>query len=191
MKAQTRKGAAVESAVNLVIGFSIAWATNYVALVVFRLAPTAAMLFALGGVVTVGSVIRSYCLRRLFEWMRWRRTPPAFLYIAEELAAERNRQIGGEGYDLAHDDNHVWGQLSDAAAAYCLAAVDTGDGILAIDQSVIVIPGTRIAAIRAAWPWDLRDFKPDDRRRCLIKSGALIIAEIGRLDRAALQRGVA
>lgn len=185
MKAQTRKGAAIESGANLVVGFTLAWSINYAALAWLKLPPTAATLFAMGGVVTIASVIRSYCMRRIFEGLRIRKVPPAFLYIAEELAAERRRQIQGEGYDLAHDDDHVDGQLADAAAAYCMAATDVGAGILATDQAVAAIPGTRLAAIRAAWPWDPGSFKPDDgRRRCLVKAGALVIADIGRIDRA-------
>jgi hypothetical protein len=36
-----------------------------------------------------------------------------------------------------------------------------------------------------AWPQDW-EFKPADPRRMLVKAGALILAEIERLDRAAL-----
>lgn len=34
------------------------------------------------------------------------------------------------------------------------------------------------------WPWDARSWKPGDARRNLVKAGALILAEIERLDRA-------
>ena len=35
------------------------------------------------------------------------------------------------------------------------------------------------------WPWDPHWFKTSSRRRDLIKAGALILAEIERLDRMA------
>jgi hypothetical protein len=35
------------------------------------------------------------------------------------------------------------------------------------------------------WPWEASWFKPSTARRDLIKAGALILAEIERLDRAA------
>jgi len=34
------------------------------------------------------------------------------------------------------------------------------------------------------WPWGKEWWKPSDRRRDLVKAGALIAAEIDRLDRA-------
>lgn len=34
------------------------------------------------------------------------------------------------------------------------------------------------------WPWDESWWKPTNRRRDLVKAGALILAEIERLDRA-------
>ena len=37
------------------------------------------------------------------------------------------------------------------------------------------------------WPWDAEWWKPTDRRRDLVKAGALILAEIERLDRATLE----
>jgi hypothetical protein len=190
MKAQTRKGAVIESSVNLVVGFSAAWAINYLALSVLKYPPTAGVLVGVGGAVTIASVARAFFFRRLFEWLRIRKAPPAFLYIAEELAAERTRQITGEGYGLAHDDQHTDGELAAAAAAYCLAAVDLDGAIMAADPSAAAVRGTSVAAIRGAWPFDLDALKPESRRRCLVKAGALAIAEIGRLDRAAEMRGV-
>lgn len=35
------------------------------------------------------------------------------------------------------------------------------------------------------WPWDASWWKPNARRRNLVKAGALILAEIERIDRAA------
>jgi hypothetical protein len=35
------------------------------------------------------------------------------------------------------------------------------------------------------WPWSREWWQPKDRRRDLVRAGALIVAEIERLDRAA------
>jgi hypothetical protein len=75
--------------------------------------------------------------------------------VIEEIAAERARQISVEGWTPEHDDGHDFGQMSSAAACY------------------------------AFWPWDEKWWKPGTPRRNLVKAGALIVAEIERLDRAA------
>jgi hypothetical protein len=187
MKAQTRRGALLESAVNLLVGFSISYAINDLVLPLYGMQPTTGALFGLGGIFTIASVIRSFFLRRVFEWMRIRKAPPAFLYIAEELAAERTRQISGEGYSLAHDDRHACAELAMAAAAYCLAGASSIHACAATEPKAQPLPGTMVDTIRRTWPWDLRGFKPQDERRSLVKAGAMIIAEIGRRDRRALR----
>ena len=97
---------------------------------------------------------------------------------ARDVLAERQRQISAEGWTPEHDDEHDDGTLSGAAAGYSIAAADLihpqsqGDG------------GYGPLAHPPGWPNDW-DFKPADARRMLVKSGALILAEIERLDRAA------
>jgi hypothetical protein len=81
----------------------------------------------------------------------------------EEIVAERKRQIEAEGWTPEHDDAHVDGAL--AKAATCYASV--------------------FPLAPSYWPWDLQWWKPTSRRRNLIKAGALIVAEIERLDRRA------
>jgi hypothetical protein len=62
------------------------------------------------------------------------------------------------------------GEMARAAATYAMVGsagvIDRGDGA----------PTT--------WPWSAQWWKPSDRRRDLVKAGALILAEIERLDRA-------
>lgn len=83
--------------------------------------------------------------------------------VIDEIAAERARQVAAEGWDDDHDDRHIKGELRQAAAYYA-----TPDRFR--DNSM--------------WPWgDFR--KPKDSRTDLIRAGALIVAEIERLDRAA------
>lgn len=94
--------------------------------------------------------------------------------VIEEIAAERRRQIEGEGWTLRHDDRHNDGSLARAAA--CYAAPDAvmmqwPDQVMECDSR------------RLVWPWDQGSWKPSTERRNLIKSAALIVAEIERLDR--------
>ena len=85
--------------------------------------------------------------------------------------AERARQQSVEGYTPEHDDEHGAGELAGAAACYALWGV------------------MHWAARQGAkdfWPWSLDHWKPGDHRDNLVKAGALILAEIERLYRAAL-----
>lgn len=85
--------------------------------------------------------------------------------VIDEIAAERRRQIEEEGFTAEHDDDvNDDGEIAKAAACFCLKKIGVGG--------------------KAIWPWTLDWWKPKDRRRDLIKAGALIVAEIERLDRA-------
>lgn len=94
---------------------------------------------------------------------------------AADVLAERQRQVEEEGWTAAHDDEHYSGDLSAAASSYALATAI----LLAPGQ-----PGDPYTADNPpeAWPpeWE---FKPSNPRRMLVKAGALILAEIERLDR--------
>lgn len=86
-----------------------------------------------------------------------------------DVLAERLRQVDDEGWTADHDDAHSHGQM--AGAALCYLAED--------------IPHwAREQAHGCYWPWDADWWKPGDHRRNLVKAGALILAEIERLDRA-------
>lgn len=85
----------------------------------------------------------------------------------ELIAAERKRQIEVEGWTPEHDDKYICGELRDAALAYGIVCDDRA-GDCASDW----------------WPWDVGWWKPsDDPIRNLVKAGALIAAEIDRLQR--------
>ena len=103
---------------------------------------------------------------------------------AADVLAERQRQISAEGWTPEHDDEHREGELSLAAAGYARAASDQIECIVkGFDDSTnadhICPPGPT-----DPWPygWEFRACTP---RRALVKAGALILAEIERLDRAA------
>lgn len=106
----------------------------------------------------------------------------ALRVAVSDIAAERQRQVDVEGWSEAHDDEHDLGELGLAAALYALPyeAEVAGEKLLSQDDYL----GLDMA-LSIACKWDL---KPErDRRRRLVKAGALIVAEIERLDRAALQ----
>lgn len=95
----------------------------------------------------------------------------------ELIAAERNRQISVEGFTPDHDDQHVDNQLANAAACYALDA----------HLSQKEIWGTELVDLM--WPWAEEWWKPEESRiRNLVKAGALLVAEIERLQR--LEQGV-
>lgn len=90
-----------------------------------------------------------------------------------DITAERRRQIEAEGWSIEHDDKHANGEMAGAAACYALTSTPKHWGAP--------------HAAKTFWPWDEAWWKPSDPRRDLVKAGALIVAEIERLDRAALQ----
>lgn len=97
---------------------------------------------------------------------------------AQDVIAERQRQIAKEGWTPEHDDEHSDGELALVAALYA-APVQLYDKF-EYDNGGMTFSDP--------WPetwddgWDRReDF---DSRRKLVIAGALIIAEIERLDRA-------
>ncbi len=91
---------------------------------------------------------------------------------ASLIVAERERQIGQEDWNANHDDAHVHAELVDAAVSYALAYTAQSP------------PGNG----RWRWPWEQKWWKPSDRKRNLVKAGALIAAEIDRLERQEARR---
>lgn len=95
----------------------------------------------------------------------------------DDIAAERRRQIDEEGWTPERDDTHGDGEMAGAAACYAMqVALDC------IGRSDLHMTISR--TIRELWPWSTHWWKPTDRRRDLVKAGALIAAEIDRIDRA-------
>lgn len=97
--------------------------------------------------------------------------PAAALTSAvRDVLAERQRQIEAEGWSLPHDDAHAQGELAAAAGSYALHAFEG--------------PALKSDFAPAWWPWSKNWWKPGPARRMLVKAGALILAEIERVDRA-------
>jgi hypothetical protein len=107
---------------------------------------------------------------------------------AQLIAAERNRQIEKEGWDAEHDARHERGDL--ARAAICYAAPE---------PVFELAKGTDSYCFSDPWPWNedddkrardigtkelipLRDLPKSQRIRNLVKAGALIAAEIDKLQ---------
>lgn len=94
-----------------------------------------------------------------------------------DIELERARQQLVEGWTPEHDDTHDNGELAYAAVVYARHATDAGGA-----GEALMRDARRIGAPQD-WPWSLDWYKPSDRRRDLVKAGALIVAEIERLDR--------
>lgn len=100
---------------------------------------------------------------------------------------ERQRQIESEGWSPEHDDAHTLGELAAAGACYALLETRWRDSNI-LNHSLIL--GT-------LWPWESKWFKParyadppyspnsgrDLAVRNLVRAGALIAAEIDRIQR--------
>lgn len=88
----------------------------------------------------------------------------------ELITEERKRQIDVKGFNWRHDDEHYTHQLSDAAIVYAA-------------------PAPLRYKVMEWWPWDTswlkedKTFTTEGRIRELVKAGALIAAEIDRLQR--------
>jgi hypothetical protein len=94
---------------------------------------------------------------------------------------ERQRQISQEGWTPEHDDAHDRGELAVAAALYILRKGRRSDPTLWLTSGDR--PDWRARFLESIEGW----IKPSSPRRGLVKAGALILAEIERLDRAALR----
>ncbi|EOV7571509.1 ead/Ea22-like family protein [Escherichia coli] len=82
-----------------------------------------------------------------------------------DVIAERQRHQSAEGWTPEHDDQYSKSQLLWASSCYVLNAIH---------------PFNRIPF---GWPWTPEWWKPTNPRRDLVKAGALILAEIERIDR--------
>jgi hypothetical protein len=107
----------------------------------------------------------------------------------EDIAAERQRQIAVEGWTPEHDDKHGRGELARAAAAYAYhAAGNRQIDVLGYTPERGHFSIGWFLPAGALWPFTASWWKAgDDNRRKLVKAGALIVAEIERLDRAAIR----
>ncbi|PZP97537.1 MAG: hypothetical protein DI587_17210 [Variovorax paradoxus] len=99
---------------------------------------------------------------------------------AHDVIAERRRQVEVKGYDTEHDDAQSHEEIAFCAAVWAMpedarnwGMKETGCG------------GDTIAEALLPPHWGMPDFGRD-RRQQLVKAGGLILAEMERLDRAAI-----
>lgn len=117
------------------------------------------------------------CVTALTELLEYRSANPVLMpgdsvlipvqsRALRDVTAERQRQQSTKGYSTQQDDTYIGGELAAAAISY-------------------IEP----MEAESYWPADWHDdsFKPSDYRRNLVKAGALILAEIERIDRQASQ----
>lgn len=90
----------------------------------------------------------------------------AFSPAILDVISERQRQRSVEGWTSERDDAYQDSELADAAACYAIHAHNQG------------------VSTPAHWPWAPAWWKQTNPRRDLVKAGALILAEIERIDRA-------
>lgn len=67
---QSRLMSLVESVANVIVGYGVAVVTQILIFPVFGLQTTLGQNLAMGGVLTIVSLARSFLLRRLFEAIR-------------------------------------------------------------------------------------------------------------------------
>lgn len=89
----------------------------------------------------------------------------------EIIAKERKRQIEVEGWNSEHDDEHINGELSQAAACY------------ALPEQYRVYGKYGVPLLFPCWNTVWWKPSPWNRITELAKAGALIAAEIDRLQR--------
>lgn len=94
----------------------------------------------------------------------------ALTQAARDVLAERQRQISAEGWAQERDDQYSDCELAAAAATYALCT----------EPAQLKLHGLTV------WPWRDYWWKPGTYRRNLEKAGALILAEMERLDRTAI-----
>ena len=92
----------------------------------------------------------------------------------ELIAEERARQINVEGWTPEHDDEHTDSELGFAACYYALPCLIRVDGVTITPRDLYPDTWSADGAKRGS-----------DRVRNLVKAGALIAAEIDRLQRRA------
>jgi len=109
---------------------------------------------------------------------------------AEQIIEERQRQISEEGWDAKHDEQHTKGELAIVAALYATpvrlyAKIASGTEVKFVDPwpwwNAVEITRYGDGATTEVPAWDKR--KKHSKLRRLVIAGALIAAEIDRLQR--------
>lgn len=181
---QSRLQSFIESLTSTAVGFGLSLLCQWLFFAVWLGLPLSLTMNLTFAVIMTGvSIGRQFILRRAFEFFRVSRRLSASM---QAVIAERWRQEDTEGWDAAHDDQHTDRSMALVAALYAAPEplyriVQTANGVSWRDPWPWI---NKAAADRATDrpAWDKRQ-KHDERRRLVI-AGALIVAELDRLDRA-------
>lgn len=115
--------------------------------------------------------------KEVIDWFDSILNPESRLLSGVQLIdQERRRQINDEKWSKEHDSQHTNGELANAAALYAMT-----------EETVVFINEDWGNDMHLHfWPFDLKwlKFTPDNRVKQLAKAGALIAAEIDRLQAA-------
>ena len=103
------------------------------------------------------------------------------------IAAERTRQEADEHYTPEHDDAHQRGELIKAALVYADCAESQARGFAGHYTRTLYLTGHNPSL---KWPFEPRAMKLSTKAiKNLVKAGALIAAEIDRLQRRTAKEG--
>ena len=107
------------------------------------------------------------------------------------IAEERRRQIQQEGWTPEHDAEHANDDLVHAAVSYALPEAERGSKSVPMQYRASGRWESVQREVPSLWPWSACFWKPtsNDRVRELVKAGALIAAEIDRLQKMETRRG--
>jgi len=101
----------------------------------------------------------------------------------ELIAAERQRQIEVEGFEVARDvDYYKHGELAVAGACYAIAAVNKIPDLKTLSVHLHEPNHGNDISYVDAWPWNKEWDKREkhDKLKCLVIAAALIAAQIDR-----------
>lgn len=109
---------------------------------------------------------------------------------ARDVLSERRRQVSSEGRTAKHDDEHSDGSMALAAACYAMyAPLPAGERIDGAASQLHSANGKNFPgglAWLSIWPWARQWWKPKSPRQDAVRACALLLAEIERMDRAAM-----
>ena len=174
---QSKRMSLIETCINTGAGFGISLAAQWYFLPLLGVSISLHQNFVFATIMTVISICRGFILRRIFEALHIR-VPMSASILA--IAAERRRQIDVEGWTAEHDSNHARGALALAGACYALSAASRRFRDAGADRLANNIK----ASADCLWPWEKGWWKPQDNRRDLVRAGALIAAELDKMDAA-------
>lgn len=107
------------------------------------------------------------------------------LQVMLKVLQERERQVGAEGFDTDHDDQHKPYEMLYAAAWYMFSAAEVAHFSDTGKPPVIKLLGAKGVLYSMHWPWEASWYKPKSPQRDLERAVALGIAAMEHQSRLA------